>query len=240
MADVDAMSSAVGVHEVVVESAGHVERMSALSVEQLRHVLEAYQERLVHWRSETQLRYAILFKNQGPRAGASLGHIHSQLIALPFVPTAVMTELARAAEHRAKTSRCAYCDLIEKERSGGVRVVWEREGFIAFCPVASWQPREVWLMPTTHEPSFERTACETLNRLASVLLELFARLESFPASTQYNMLLRTAPWTGEFDEAFHWRIELLPRENSFAGCEVATAIHINPLSPEHAAKQLRG
>lgn len=234
------VSSAIGVHEVVIENPSHIERMSALSTQELRHVLEAYRQRLLHWQSDGRLQYAILFKNQGPRAGASLGHIHSQLIALPFVPTAVRGELTRAAEQRAKTTRCAYCDLIASERAAGERVVWERHGFMAFCPLASWQPREVWVMPTEHDSSFESSGPVALDRLACLLRELFGRLESIPGSTQYNMLLRTAPWTGEFGETFHWRIELLPRENSFAGCEVATAIHINPLAPEHAAKQLRG
>jgi len=238
--DVGVRSSSVGVHEVVIESPRHAERMSALTVAQLRHVLTAYAERLSHWRADGRLRYAIVFKNQGPRAGASLGHVHSQLMALPFVPPAVAAELERATEHRVKTRCCAYCDLIEQERSDGERVVWDRDGFLAFCPSASWQPREVWLMPTAHAPSFESSTPVMLDRLAPLLHELFVRLETRPASAEYNLLLRTAPWSGEFDEAFHWRIELLPRENSFAGCEVGAAVHINPLSPEQAARELRG
>jgi UDPglucose--hexose-1-phosphate uridylyltransferase len=68
---------------------------------------------------------------------------------------------------------------------------------------------------------------------------LLARLEQTVPDAAYNMLLRTAPWQTGCDNWCHWRIEFLPRVNAFAGFELATAVHINPLAPEAAARQLR-
>jgi UDPglucose--hexose-1-phosphate uridylyltransferase len=65
------------------------------------------------------------------------------------------------------------------------------------------------------------------------------RLESIVPGAAYNLLLRTAPWREAAAHCGHWRIELLPRLNSLAGLELATGIHINPLSPTHAAERLR-
>ena len=42
-------------------------------------------------------RYALVFKNVGPQAGASLEHSHSQLVATPMVPTEVAREILAAA-----------------------------------------------------------------------------------------------------------------------------------------------
>jgi UDPglucose--hexose-1-phosphate uridylyltransferase len=231
--------SIAGVHEVIIESPFHAERMSDLSPPQLREVIEAYSLRLRHWRETKQLRYGLIFKNQGPRAGASLTHIHSQLMALPVIPSAIAGELERASQQYRQNAHCSYCTLIEQERNASSRIVFDDDGFIAFCPQASWQPHEVWLLPTQHASSFEAEPPANLDRFAVTLHKLIARFESVVPSAQYNLLLRTAPWIDDFDKSFHWRIELLPRANSLAGLEVATGVHINPLPPERAASQLR-
>jgi UDPglucose--hexose-1-phosphate uridylyltransferase len=230
---------AVGAHEVIIECPNHIDRMSALSKSELRSVLEAYAERLSHWRKDGRYRYGLIFKNQGPRAGASIAHLHSQLIALPFVPSEVEAENRRAAEAYSQQRSCPFCKLLAHERSEATRVVADRDGFLAFCPFASWQPHEVWLMPIAHRPAFEWTAPNELDRLTDVLLAVIARLESIIPDAAYNMLLRTALWFSGCDDWSHWRIELLPRINAFAGLEVATGIHINSMAPEHSALQLR-
>jgi UDPglucose--hexose-1-phosphate uridylyltransferase len=232
-------SLAVGAHEVIIESPDHVDRMTGLTIANLHDVLRAYAERLRHWRDNVHLHYGLVFKNEGPLAGASLAHVHSQLIALPFVPPAVAAEFMRAAQQLKLSSRCAYCSLIEQERSIGTRIVFDTDGFVAFCPFASWQPHEMWLMPAGHERSFELASSAALSSLACVLHRLMERLETIGSGAGYNLLLRTAPWRASAEDSYHWRIELLPRENSFAGCEVATGIHINPLPPERAAQNLR-
>lgn len=232
-------SSIVGAHEVIIESSTHTESMGALSVAQLRAVFEAYVARLLYWRENAGLRYGLLFKNQGPRAGASLAHVHSQLIALPFIPTTVAAELDRATQYWQKAGKCAYCERIEEERLAGSRIVLECDGLIAYCPFASWQPHEMWLMPVEHEPSFELQARDSLDRTCRALHLLISRLEAVVPGVHFNMLLRTSPFTSDYAPVHHWRIELLPRANSLAGLEVATGIHINPLAPERASSQLR-
>jgi UDPglucose--hexose-1-phosphate uridylyltransferase len=238
-ADSQLTTTATGAHEVIVECPTHLDRLSMLSADQLHSVLEAYAARLSHWRDDGQLHYGLVFKNQGPRAGASIAHLHSQLIALPFVPATVEAEQRRAGEAYSNERICPYCQLIAKEQAVNERILVVRDGFIVFCPFASWQPGEVWLMPTAHEPSFESVSSDQLGRLASVLHPLISRLESNIPGAAYNLILRTAPWGDGSDGWSHWRIELLPRVNAFAGLELATGININHLAPERAARLLR-
>jgi UDPglucose--hexose-1-phosphate uridylyltransferase len=233
-------SPAIGAHEVIIECPRHVDRTSALSVTELGQALEVYAQRLRHWRDDGRLRYGLVFKNQGRRAGASLAHLHSQLVALPAVPSTVEAELHRAAQDFAHQRSCPYCRLICQERSVGERIVFERDGFVAFCPHASLQPFETWLLPVEHQPAFERpTDSGALGRLAGVLHGLIGRVEAIVPEASYNFILRTAPWLAGIDPWSHWRIELLPRVTTFAGLEFATGIHINLLTPEHAAQHLR-
>lgn len=231
---------AFGAHEVIIESPRHVDRTSALMVDDLREVLFAYAERLRYWRDDGRFRYGLVFKNQGPRAGASMAHLHSQFFALPEVPVAVSDELDRAEQQYRQHQLCAYCHLIAVERAAGERIVLDRDGYVAFCPFASSQPVEVWLLPAVHEPSFEELAESVeFQRLAGVFHALVARLESILPEPTYNMVLRTAPWHVGNREVCHWRIELLPRVSEWAGLELATGVRINPVSPERAAVKLR-
>jgi UDPglucose--hexose-1-phosphate uridylyltransferase len=237
--DSQAVAAATGAHEVIIECPTHIDRLSVLTADELELVLEAYSARLAHWSKSSKFRYGLVFKNQGHPAGASMAHLHSQLVALPFVPPKVEAEQRRASEACSLERSCPYCRLIDKEITAAQRIVLQREGFIAFCPFASWQPYEVWLMPTAHEPSFETIFAGALRRLAGVLHVLIHQLESLIPGVAYNLVLQTAPWTGSGDAWNHWRIELLPRLNAFAGLELATGVHINPLAPERAAGQLR-
>jgi len=230
---------ALGAHEVIIESPRHIDRMATLTETDLGDVLETYAQRLRHWRDSGRFAYALVFKNQGGRAGASIAHVHSQFVALPTVPWCVEAELQRAADEFRKRRFCPYCRWIEQERSFERRVVFEREGYLAFCPSASLQPHEVWLLPLGHQSSFEQAAPDARRRLAGVLHVLLRRLEACIPHAAYNLLLRTAPFSASCDAWYHWRIELLPRVNAIAGFEIATGIHINSFAPERAAVQLR-
>jgi UDPglucose--hexose-1-phosphate uridylyltransferase len=234
-----AATSAFGAHEVIIESPRHIDRLSDLSVVELWDVLQTYAERLLYWRNDGRFAYGLVFKNQGPRAGASLAHLHSQLIALPTVPTMVHTELRRAEHEFRIDSLCPYCRLVAQERSLCRRLVYDRDGYIAFCPFASLQPYEVWLLPTEHCPSFEQTPPEEMPALAEAVHQLIVRMEAILPEAGYNLLLRTAPWCGYSSEWSHWRIELLPRITPFAGLELASGIFINSLAPERAASKLQ-
>jgi UDPglucose--hexose-1-phosphate uridylyltransferase len=227
-----------GAHEVVIESARHVDRMAALSVAELAEVLSAYRARLVHWRESGRFEYGLVFKNLGAAAGASLAHVHSQLIALPEVPGPVAAEFARARQSLEEKGKCAYCQLVAQEREAKERVVLDRDGFIAFCPYASLQPCEVWIMPTTHEAWFEARRLEGGDPLAEILRTILTHIEGVLPRVAYNVLVRTSPWQVDAAEAGHWRIEILPRVNALAGFELATQTYINPIDPIRAAQQL--
>jgi len=232
-------AAAAGAHEVIIESSRHADRMSALSAAEFADVLGAYRERLAFWRASGRFQYGLVFKNLGAPAGASLAHIHSQLMALPVPPAPVAGELERARQAHDEHEACPYCRLIDQERHKD-RVVLERDGLIAFCPYASLQPGEVWLMPTTHEPWFERRPQRaTSDPLAEVLHTLLVRVEAILPRPAYNLLVRTSPWRAGVDPFGHWRMEILPRTTPFAAFELATHICINPISPTQAARQLR-
>jgi UDPglucose--hexose-1-phosphate uridylyltransferase len=231
--------TAIGAHEVVIESPRHIDRLGSLSASELRGVLDTYARRLRHWRDQGLFAYGLVFKNQGARAGASLAHLHSQLIALPSVPPTVAEERDRAASDYRRAQLCPYCQLIDQERRAATRMICDADGYLAFCPFASLQPYEAWLLPERHAPFFEDLEPDSLDQLASVLVDLVRRVEAVVPKAAYNMLLRTSPWHGEGRSWTHWRFEILPRSSDVAGFELASGVFINPLAPERAASKLR-
>ena len=71
----------VGLHEVIIESPKHLTSVTQLDDAQFAEVLGVYRERLEMLRREGEFRNIALFKNSGLLGGATLSHLHSQLIA---------------------------------------------------------------------------------------------------------------------------------------------------------------
>ena len=220
----------VGVAEVFVECPHHETAFRNLAHSQATDVLRIWRDRLRHWHDDGRLAFAQVFKNEGPAAGASIEHCHSQLIGVPFLPPAIADELRHA------TAPCPFCRWIEVERHGP-RYVTESDQFSVNCPTAPRFPGEVWVLPKPHASSFETIADGPLEKLAAVLLDLLRRVDRAFSGPDFNLIVRTAPF--RYEGTFHWRIELLPRTTTTAGWEWGTGLLINTMFPEHAARLLR-
>jgi UDPglucose--hexose-1-phosphate uridylyltransferase len=231
--------SSFGVHEVIVESSRHLRDVDEMTADELATVLGVYRDRLRHWSSDDRLQHAILFKNVGFAAGASLEHVHSQLVALPFVSEEVEAELKAAERYFQKHGQCIFCRLLVDERRLATRWVAEVGPFAAFCAYAGRQPYETWILPTEHGAQFHEIADRDIVSLATLMREVLSRLRQRLAGLSYNLILHTAPFTGTEEAAFHWHWELIPRTSRLAGLEWGTGVHINSLSPERAADLLR-
>ncbi|MFY8200287.1 MAG: DUF4931 domain-containing protein [Pirellula staleyi] len=112
-----------GVHEVIIESPTHIGSIAALPAEHIALIFEAYRRRLNHWRAQRDLKYAILFKNYGADAGASLYHSHSQLISLDFVPRNIERTNDRLALHYQRFGSCYVCHLLAEEQERQERIL---------------------------------------------------------------------------------------------------------------------
>lgn len=243
------MIEGLGAHEVIIESPDHELTLADLPEEQARLVLYAYRERLRDLYKDQRFKYVLIFKNHGQRAGASLAHPHSQLIATPIVPRNVTMKLDSAKQHFDKKERCLICDIIQQETSTGSRIIKQENGFVALTPYASRFPFEVFLAPVEHNHNFADISDDDLGRLASFLKDVLSRIKSVLQDPPYNFILNTTPnteatpkladqWiTLKYD--YHWHFEVIPRLTRIAGFEWGSGFYINPSTPEEAAKFLR-
>jgi UDPglucose--hexose-1-phosphate uridylyltransferase len=227
------------VHEVIVESPRHIYDWSDLSTKELATVLTVFRDRIDQAYTKHRMTTALVFKNVGRAAGASLEHVHSQLIALPFVPEVLECELRIAAEFRHRTGACLMCRLLADEIRQHARLVIENAHFAAICAYAGRQPYETWIVPKSHASDFTKINTPESQALAEILGDLVRRLPTVLIPCAYNLVLHTAPRDDERAAAFHWHWELIPRSTSLAGFEWGTGMHINSVSPERAANRLR-
>ena len=81
--------------------------------------MSAYKKRFIDVSSQFQNQLVIIFKNHGRRAGASLDHPHSQLVAIPFVTEYIRNKMSESQRYYDDFGRCVYCDILEHEIKSG-------------------------------------------------------------------------------------------------------------------------
>ena len=230
---------AFGQHEVIIESPRHVSSFTDLTEAESQAAFQAYRDRLRALRADGRFRYAQIFKNVGPAAGASLEHVHSQLVAIPFTPEVVQAELANSQRYLREKNRCVLCDMAQRELQAGVRLVAATSRYVAFCPFASRFAYEMWVLPRQHQSTFETLEAGELGELARFMREVVGRIESAAGRIAYNYFLHSLPFDSAAHDHYHWHIEIFPRLTKVAGFEWSTGVFINTVPPELAALELR-
>jgi UDPglucose--hexose-1-phosphate uridylyltransferase len=229
----------IGAHEVIIETSNHKESLADLPAKRVENVLWAYRDRILDLKKDLRLRYILIFKNHGAAAGATLEHSHSQLIALPVVPTSVIEEIDGCKQHYQQKERCIYCDIMRQESAEGTRVVLENPEFLCLTPYAPRFPFEMWILPKRHAGYFEESQRSQFEFLAPILGEALRRMNAVLARPAYNFMLHSSPLHEKTGDFYHWHIEIIPKLTQVAGFEWGTGFYINPVSPEDAAKSLR-
>ena len=229
----------VGAHEVIIETPEHKDSMGDMPAKRIEDVLWAYRDRILDLKKDVRLRYILIFKNHGIAAGATLEHSHSQLIALPVIPTSVMDEIEGCRSHYQQKERCIYCDILRQDLADGGRVVAENPEFVCLTPFAPRFPFEMWVLPKRHAGYFEESQKQQVEFLAPILSESLRRMDKVLSRPAYNFILHSSPLHEKTADFYHWHLEIIPKLTEVAGFEWGTGFYINPVAPEESAKFLR-
>ena len=233
------MMNGIGAHEVIIECPHGETNMSRLSVDNIREVLWVYHDRLVDLKRDRRLVHALIFKNKGSLAGASLQHCHSQLMATSVVPITIWEEINGSLEFFNYRGRNIFEDMIQQELATGSRIVLDTANFVVFCPFASRFPFETWILPKQQSSHFENIQRPAIEELGTVLKTVLRKLELALDDPPYNYVIHTAPFNQPELPHYLWHMELFPRITRVAGFEWGSGFYINPVLPEQAAEFLR-
>jgi UDPglucose--hexose-1-phosphate uridylyltransferase len=233
------MMNGIGAHEVIIECPHGETNMSRLSVDAIREVLWVYHDRLVDLKRDRRLVHALIFKNKGALAGASLQHSHSQLMATSVVPISIWEEMTGSLEFFNYRGRCIFEDMIQQELATGARIVLDTPSFVVFCPFASRFAFETWILPKQQSSHYENITRPAVEELGTVLKTVLRKLELALDDPPYNYVIHTAPFNQPELPHYLWHIEIFPRLTRVAGFEWGSGFYINPVMPEQAAAFLR-
>ncbi len=217
-------SDAVGKHEVIVETPKIDDDLSDLSLSHIKDLLEVYNERIEEL--EKNYEYVCVFKNHGEKAGTSIVHPHSQVVAYNIVPTSVMEKV------NACNGEDPYGRIIEREKDSE-RKVFENDAFICFCPYASRYPLEIIFFPKRYVERLNELKEIEIFDLAKLLKKVTKKLKKINAP--YNMYIHYAPK----GKKLRLQISICPRLVTLAGFEMSSETIINSVPPEEAAKYYR-
>lgn len=229
----------VGYHEVVIETPRHNQDLPMLPPDHMAAVMRMYHTRYLALARSPVTELVVIFRNHGERAGTSIIHPHSQIVATSVVPFLVRNKLYEGQRYYDLYDRCVYCDIIEEELTHGERVIMQNEHFVAIAPYASSTPYEIWLLPRHHRACFGAVEADELVDLSRVLQNLMARLWRLLNDPDYNYVIDTAPEHLGPVPFYHWHLEIYPKLSTRAGFEIGSGISINILPPEQAAVSLR-
>ena len=230
----------IGAHEVIVETPLHTQTLTGMDVPSVRNVFVAYRERTLDLLKDRRFKFVMIFKNSGSTAGASLAHSHSQLIALPIIPSRLSEEIKGSLNYYKSKDRCVFCDIVAQESEERKRIIYENDHFIAISPFASRFPFEAWILPKRHEESFLSSKHDDdYLSIADVISTVLRKHEKILNSPPYNYMIHTAPIELSGAPYYHWHIEITPRLTKQAGFEWGTGFYINPTPPEEATIYLQ-
>ena len=163
----------------------HVLAFSDLPAEVVATTAEAWHARREAHRAEAA--WTGVAVNEGPAAGASLDHSHSQVVPFPGVPPVVATQAAAFAEE------CSLCWALGVEDA---RTVRHADGLRTIAPAWSRFAYELWIAPDAHaaEPGW--------GELATAIADAARRLRGvLGADLAWNCVVYAAP---EGAERWHW------------------------------------
>ncbi|MEN8152445.1 MAG: DUF4931 domain-containing protein [Acidobacteriota bacterium] len=231
--------SAVGAHEVIIETPDHELQKKELNPYHYERIFGIIRERIADLKNDERFKYIQVFKNHGSPAGATISHHHSQLIALPFIPGSIKTMLDKAKLFYEKTGRSIFDEILKTEKESGTRVILENTSFVAFSPYYSPSPFFVSIFQKNGGARFEEANEKKLKDLSDIYFKLMQKIEAALGNISFNLILNNSPFDINSGSFYSWTIDLAPVISGTGGFEAATGNFINSFLPERSAEILR-
>ncbi|HID32876.1 MAG TPA: galactose-1-phosphate uridylyltransferase, partial [bacterium (Candidatus Stahlbacteria)] len=231
--------SGKGFHDIVIETPIHDQHITEFSADEMNLVIDIYQTLMSKRNKTPGVRYTLIFKNYGRRAGASLKHSHSQVIAMPILPRRVREEIDSSRRYYQRHKSCIFCRIIAEEIKRKERIVVDNDHFIGFVPYAARIPFEVWIIPKRHRGYFTAITTEERHALARILLSVLRRTRIVLEDPPFNFFIHTGPSHLDVNRYYHYHLVIMPVTSILGGFELGSGFYVNQSSAEVDARMLR-
>lgn len=229
-----------GIHDVVIDTANHDERLYKFSDEHMNELIKTLKNRVFELQKDKNIVYVQVFKNDGIDAGASQSHSHWQIASLSVFPPKYQGIKNVLEKYYNEKGECYFCGL---KKSLGEQIIEENENFLAYVPTDAKFPYEMYIIPKEHISNIVEFNDAQVFDMGRILRHCVKRLAAMYTGISYNICFFNSPKKEAFDEDFskymHFHIQIIPRIGHMAGFEFSTGCYINSVLPEKAADVLK-
>jgi UDPglucose--hexose-1-phosphate uridylyltransferase len=229
-----------GAHEVIVETPRHDETLADYSPAHVALFADALAYRIKAWREDGRFAAAVVFRNYGKAAGASLSHPHTQIMALPRVPDMLVRELGNFTQYAMQGGRCVLCDVVLADDMGD-RTIFDDGLTVVHSTWAAPVPYFMRITPRHCAGTIADASSQERASFGAALVAAARAIRGVFGDAAFNVIVHDAPYSAQHAGLpFHWHAEVLPRASEQAGFEWGSGIYLNVVDPDVAAAQLRG
>ncbi len=232
-----------GIHDVLIDTANHDERLYKFKDEHITEVIKAIRHRVDILQKDENVVYVQVFKNDGIDAGASQSHSHWQIAALSVLPPKYSVIKNVLEKYYKENNKCYFCHLKE---TLGEQIIDENEHFISYVPTDAKFPYEMYIIPKKHISNITEFNDSEISSAGKLIRNCVKRLASIYEGISYNICFFGSPKpnalknpSDNFKDYMHFHIQIIPRIGHMAGFEFSTGCYINSVMPERAAKTLK-
>jgi UDPglucose--hexose-1-phosphate uridylyltransferase len=217
---------ATGANDVVIVSSRHDEYLHRSNAGHVAGVIKALRARCAQHYENPELKSAYIFMHAGKRFGPTQLHPHGQLLAFPFVPKRIQSDLGGG------TGQCVPCTearLAPERRLELLRY----STMTAFVPSAPRVPFEIWICPRQHGRSFAELGEGECEELADLVFRCLCATQRDSFSPYFVAFYDMAPGSGDM----HFRVEIVAygrpdgSQKYLGPCELGLGIFVNAAAP---------
>jgi UDPglucose--hexose-1-phosphate uridylyltransferase len=236
----------VGVCEVVVFTQDPDASLGALSLEEVKLVLEVLADRTKEIGANPEIQYVLPFENRGVEVGVTLHHPHGQIYSYPFIPPVPAKMLQMQSDYYQRHSRTLIQDFTNDELKDAKRMIVSAEQAHAYIPACARYPYETWVTPKRPVAWLYELDSKELLDLARCLKTVLMKFDKmWDRPFPYLMTLFQAPTDGKAHPEAHAHFQIFPAYRTqgklkyLAGTELGGGIFVNDSYPEEKAAELR-
>lgn len=213
-------------HHIIIPAAQHMFSFSTLPLENHLYHLQLLARSGRDIGAHPHVSYVAQFTNEGYWSGASMEHLHSQSVGMPFLPKSV-----KDTARECSPPNCVFC----KAPNGRRLVYVENEHFVALCPEDSQFYYQTSIIGKKHIPSLGAFSDSLLQSLGDIFSLVMRALDKVTDSGSHNVLYSSAPIGSR---NFHFHMDILPRISQQGGFELISEIAMLYSSPRDWAQEL--
>jgi UDPglucose--hexose-1-phosphate uridylyltransferase len=238
------MCTEQGVSRVICFSPDHSKTLPQLSIDELTHVVQAWQQQTIELGKDYQ--WVQVFENKGAVMGCSNPHPHGQVWAQNQLPTLVSKKQNAFLNYYQQYGTNMLADYAARELAEASRIVVSNEDWIVVVPYWAAWPFETLVIPIFVIQNMTELTHKQQTSLADIIQQITIRYDNlFSCSFPYSMGWHGAPFDDKKHPEWTLHASFFPPllrsatvKKFMVGYEMMAESQ-RDLTPEQAAQQLR-